>query len=322
MAIATQNVVLGNGVAYSAAGAAGIVVHSLEVDADLVPVHHELPPAGMERVDDVAVAEGALFALDATHPGRLSSFSLQDPTRPRWLSGPLAVEVEPFSGVSAAGGRVVVSGGTSLLSVRQVAADGSLSEAVVWADLGLGQPDVLLHPSGKLAFVSTDFSGAPQNFVDGARFGLTVLALEDPTTPPRTLARLGIPGAGFTAGAAVPANFPLEGALAGDVLYLAHGGGLAVVAVADPAAPQLLHTIDLGFPALSATVDRTVGRLFVLGSSPRPQVAVLDVAEPSSPRRIDTVHLPSNAMPSGLAASEGYLAVADGRLGTRILRRA
>src|SRR5258705_10604911 len=40
------------------------------------------PPAGSESVDDLAVADGFLFALDARKPGHLSVFSLTDPEKP------------------------------------------------------------------------------------------------------------------------------------------------------------------------------------------------------------------------------------------------
>jgi hypothetical protein len=51
-------------------------------------------------------------------PGHLSVFSLARAPKLRLASAPIEVAVGPFSGLSAGGGRVIVSGGTRC--VRQV----------------------------------------------------------------------------------------------------------------------------------------------------------------------------------------------------------
>ncbi len=74
------------------------------------------------------------------------------------------------------------SGGTSLLTVLSYDSNGKLGTSTATIDLGIGQPDVLVGPRGKEAYVSTDFS-KPQP--QGRRFGITILTL---ASPPQSLA--------------------------------------------------------------------------------------------------------------------------------------
>jgi hypothetical protein len=85
------------------------------------------PPRGSESIDDLSIAGHFLFALDARPPGHLSVFSIEDPSKPILVSDPVDVAVGPFSGVSAAAGQVIVSGGTSRMSLRTYDAHGKLS---------------------------------------------------------------------------------------------------------------------------------------------------------------------------------------------------
>ncbi|HET6202172.1 MAG TPA: hypothetical protein VFI25_05150 [Planctomycetota bacterium] len=260
------------------------------------------PPEGSGSVDDLALAPGLLFALDAKPPGFLSVYSLAEPRDPRLVSPPVPVPVGPFSGVSAASGRVVVSGGTSEMSVLRYGPDGRLGPERSTLDLGRGQPDVLLSPDGKHAFVSTHFS-----LLRGT-FGLTTVRVEEPPRPSVRLAALELPGAGFSPGGARPANFPLEAALAGDVLFLAQGSGLAVLDVSDPASPRLLSTVSLGLAGVSVDVRGALAA--VVGSAPEPTLVLLDVAEPRSPRLLRKVSLPAGSRPTGVALADGAAVVA------------
>lgn len=282
-----NNVAARQGIAYAALGAAGLAA----VDPRTSTVRAQPPPGGTGSVDDVAVADGFLFALDAAPPGFLSVFSLADPLAPALVSVPVGVPVGPFSGVSAAGGRVVVSGGTSLLTVRTYDANGQLGAAAT-IDLGLGQPDVLLAPDGSRAFVSTDF--------DGTRFGITALALRQPPLAPVVLGRLSLPGAGFTPGVLGPANFPIESVLVGTTLLVAFGRGLAVVDASNPGNLRLVRVIELGVNTLS--VDAAGSRVVVVGSSPQPTLAVLDLTNPASPVVVSTSPLTAGSRPTGIAA--------------------
>jgi hypothetical protein len=269
------------------------------------------PPVGSESIDDLAVADGLLFALDARRPGHLSVFSLSDPTVPVLASAAVGVEVGPFSGVSAGGGRVIVSGGTSLLALRTYDREGRLSPEVATIDLGRGQPDVLVAPDGARAFVSTHFRGP--------HFGLTTLQIGSGSTALARGGRVDLDTYGFTAGGAKPANFPIEAALAGKVLLVAHARGLAVISVEVTKQPRLMSVLGLGVKAVS--VDADGGMAAVVGSSPRPLLVLIDVANPSAPIIKRSVPLPEGSYATSLAVGPAHVVVAAHKRGLLIFQR-
>jgi hypothetical protein len=108
------HIAVSGSIAYLARGEAGVEVLDVETRArlELLP-----PPSGARSSDHLCVADAKLFVLDARR-GRLSVYSTAEPRTPRLVTAPVAVPVGPFSGVSAGGGRVIVSGGTSELTVH------------------------------------------------------------------------------------------------------------------------------------------------------------------------------------------------------------
>jgi hypothetical protein len=269
------------------------------------------PPAGSESVDDLAVADGFLFALDARKPGHLSVFALSQQGLPKLAAGPIEVEVGPFSGVSAGGGRVIVSGGTSLLSLHAYDREGRFSPTVATTDLGRGQPDVLMSPDGRRAFVSTHFGGP--------HFGMTVLEIG---SGPAALANRGsvdLDTYGFTAGGAKPASFPVEAALSGSVLLVAHARGLAVVSVEDGKPPRLLTVLDLAVKAVNVDVDG--GMAAVVGTSPRPFLVLADVTKPGSPVVKGSIPLPKGSYATSVAIGPSHVVVAAHPKGLLIFQR-
>src|SRR2546428_10700973 len=142
------NVVIRGSIAYASLAQRGFEA----IDTRSGKVIGVTPPArGSESADDLPVADSFLFVLDARPPGHLSVFSLADPTKPTLVSGPAVVAVGPFSGVSAAHGRVIVSGGTSLMSLRSYDQNGNLGDVMATPDCGRGQPALLLAPAGDRA---------------------------------------------------------------------------------------------------------------------------------------------------------------------------
>jgi len=256
------------------------------------------PPRGSESVDDLSIAGRFLFALDARPPGHLSVFSIDDPSKPIRVSGPVDVAVGPFSGVSAANGRVIVSGGTSKMSLRAYAANGTLGDPLATADFGRGQPDVLLSPDGTRAFVSTHSWGP--------YFGLTTVRVGDSLDE---AASLRLDTYGFTDGGAKPASFPLETALDGDTLLVADVRGLTVVSVKDLAAPRVLATLDLGVKAVNIDVHDHLAA--IAGSSPKPRLVLVDVSSPEKPRIVRSIDLPQHSRPTGVAIGAAHIAVAS-----------
>jgi len=144
------NVVIDGTLAFVSLGERGLEIVDIPSGKvlEIVP-----PPASSESVDDLAIAGRFLFALDARPPGHLSVFSLAGSPGIKLASAPLGVAVGPFSGVSAGGGRVIVSGGTSLMSLRTYDSEGKLGPLLAEIDCGRGQPDILMNPDGTWAFV-------------------------------------------------------------------------------------------------------------------------------------------------------------------------
>ena len=302
------NVALAGDFAYATRGAEGIEILDLRDGGRRV-----LRPApGAGSADDLAVAGGLLFALDARPPGALAVYSLADPAAPALRQAPVPVEVGPFSGVSAAAGRVAVSGGTGLLSLREVAPDGRLGEEVATADLGRGQPDVLLSPDGRRAFVSTHLYG-PHFALGVAELGTAPLRIEPRGAVP-------LETWGFTPGGARPASFPIRSAaLPGGLVLVAHAAGLGVIDASDPAAPRLLRVVDVGVEPVA--VDARDGLAAVVGSDPEPRLVVLDVRDPSRPEVIAARALPEGSLATGVAIGPSQVVVAAHARGVLVFAR-
>ena len=258
------------------------------------------PPAGLESVDDIALAEGILFLLDARKPGHVATAALSGaliPTRAHDVS------VGPFSGISAARGLCIVSGGTSALTFWRYSPTGALTLADS-TDLGRGQPDVAIDASGRRAFVSTHYWGP--------YFGLNVLALPALSETQR----VELDGAGFTSGGAKPANFPIEVAqLSENVVLVAHARGVAVV---DVAAGRVNRVVDVGGPAVSIDVREHEAAVAVAG--PAPAVVFLDFAG-ATERVVRRVALDAGTKPAGVAFSGDNVLVAARDRGVLVVQR-
>jgi hypothetical protein len=170
---------------------------------------------------------------------------------------------------------------------------------------------VLIAPDGRRAYVSTHFSLLADTF------GLTVVAVEEPPQAPRSLATMELAGAGFTPGGRRPANFPIEMALAGDTLLVAHGKGLALIDVRDPAAPRLVGVLALDMAAVS--VDAGGSRAVLVGSSPSPGMVVVDLEAEGGPRVNSRVALPPGSLPTGVAIAADSAVVAAGEGGLQVV---
>jgi hypothetical protein len=286
---------------------AGLGVEIL--DAGSGRVLATLPPEQPgASADDVAAADGLLFVLDARAPGALSVYSLSDPVLPRLVSTARDVPVGPFSGVSAAGGVCIVSGGTSELTLWRYDSTGTLSGPVATADLGRGQPDVLVGREGRTAFVSTHRWG-PYFALDVARVDAAGGRFE-------RSGRLELDGAGFTEGGSKPANFPIEAALLGaDTVLVAHARGVSVIGIGEGGAPRLLKLIDVGGPAVN--VDTRGGRAAVAVGGQNSSLLLLDFSAGADGRIVRRFAL-SGARPSGVALLDGRAAVAAGDRGVLV----
>jgi hypothetical protein len=242
-----------------------------------------------------------LFALDATPPGHLLVYRIgKDGNLVR--VGLRKVAVGPFSGIASGGGHVIVSGGTSELSLNGYNSVGELGNSVVTADFGRGQPDIALAADGAVALVSTH--------VQGPKFGLTVADISDRPLALKARGYVELAGAGFTPGGFHPANFPLQSAALRDTVLVAHGGGLSVLAAPPGAGPVVLGTMPLSLRATAIAVDAERHLAFVAGASPRPELLTLDLADPRAPRIVVRHLLPAKGWPSSIAFDRTHLVVA------------
>ena len=296
------NVVIDGTLAFVSLGERGLEIVDVTSGKvlEIVP-----PPTSSESVDDLAIAGRFLFALDARPPGHLSVFSLASSPKLTLASAPIEVAVGPFSGVSAGGGRAIVSGGTSLMSLRTYDAEGRLGPLLAEIDCGRGQPDILMNADGTWAFVSTHRWGP--------YFGLTSVRVAGSPPSMTKSGSLELDTYGFTAGGAKPANFPIETALEGDVLYAATLRGLTVVSMAVPDQPNLLATLEVGVKGVNVDVRNHLAAL--VGSSPKPTLVLIDVRSPSSPRVVRSISLPEGSRPTGVAIGATHVVVAAGNQG-------
>lgn len=291
-----QLVVAGN-TGYVAGSQDGFEVHDL-IDQRSTRVS---PPNPADSIDDLALADGLLFALDAVPPGHLLVYSLADPLRPRLVDGPVAVDVGPFSGVSAAAGVVAVSGGTSRLSLRSYDREGHLGRQIAQADFGRGQPDIALRDDGRVAAISTHLYGP--------KFALTVVGIERSPLALQTIGQLALPEAGFTDGGFKPAHFPLVARWAGPRLYVAHGGGLDSVAADTDTAPRLFAHDARAAPAMDLALAD--GQLYVLRAGSAPAVLRYRLDANGSAQLEATMTLAPTAHPASLAALGRQLFLID-----------
>jgi hypothetical protein len=283
---ARTQVVVDDNLAYIAAGAEGLEIVDLKTNRrkTLVP-----PAAPADRIDDIAVADGWLFALDATPPGYLMTFPLARPDLPLIDRAP--VPVGPFSGVSAAAGVVMVSGGTSQLTLREYDSTGRLGTEVITADFGRGQPDAAVRPDGRMAAISTHTFGPD--------FAITFAEIQRRPLRLKTRGQLGLKDAGFTGGGFKPSHFPLVAAWNGNRVYVADGGGLSVIDLADPDHPRLVLQDPQPRPAIDAIVAG--GELDVLRAGPHPAVLRYRLDGSGLPRLAARWSLPAGRRPAAVA---------------------
>lgn len=307
--LSANNIVIHNSHAFAALGTAGLGILDLTTSERFI-----LNASAVGSVHDLSIDGNLLFTLDATSQ-QLSVFSLTDPTSPQRTAGPVSAQNSVFSGVSAGAGRVVVSGGTRLLSVYTYTDSGTLGTSVSTIDLGIGQPDVIIAEDGSRAFVSTDFSSS----VNGQRFGITGIGLNAPPTAPDIDFRVGLSGAGFSAGARQPANFPIESALLGDRLLVAHGSGLAII---NTTSETLERVVNVGFSAIN--VDVSGDQAFIIGTDAvgNQRLAQVDLTSISSPQIANSQTFTEDSFAfSGVAASENFIVIAANGGGLQVIPR-
>lgn len=250
---------------FVARGSAGLDVVRV---SDGEQVSHLEPSGLMSSFDDVSAQGSLLLVLDADD-GRLASFHV-DAAGGLTKGDEIEVATGPYSGVALGLGRAVVSGGTCEVTLLDVAASGELAVDQRFS-ASRGQPEVSIDPSGVYAVLSTHFSGGESEALDEIEFGLSLLELESGAI----VDTVGLEGAGFTEGGGTPASWPVRVAFRSGAVFVAHGGGLSEVRVADGRFEEP-RTVALEGPAVDVAIHGDSA--FVVVASPA-SVAQMDLQD-------------------------------------------
>lgn len=265
--------------------------------------------------DDITADEerGLLFTQSGTS---IRMFTLENPLEPVEVDNATA-NIGLFSGISAAGCTLAVSGGVGGSNTRVfVYSADTLSleiteDGIPAVDNVTGTPDVHVAVTGGgeiTAFYSQDIGAVANWAIQAAVFNG---AAQLQNTPERIVLTQGaFPGPfGDPFG---PANFPVESEYLNDRLYVAHfaAEGVEVIDIANGA---LLSPIELGYEPINIGTDGQ--SLFVVGVSNN-EVTIID---PDSGTVIESVG--SLQEPTGVAANATHIAVADQTLGLVIITR-
>ncbi len=293
-------------------GDGGLIVTELSTDQ---VVGHIFPVGDMRGIDDFDVVGDLLFVLDARGKNYLASYSIADLSNPELLDGPYSVQGGPFNGISARNGNLVVSGGTRYLEYFQYTSSGKINGSASFGR-DRGHPDVLLSDNGQVAFASTDYDLSRK--VNDARFGVMALSLGTELQIPTVISQIGIEEAGITDGVTSPVGFPIQTALHGNQLLVAHGGGLTIVDLIEQAALGTSRLIDLGMNGISVQAQNDVA--YVIGIAPDPILVKVDISDPANPSITETVSLNiGNNIPTSLALSSTSVFIAAGAAGLVML---
>ncbi|MEP0264036.1 hypothetical protein [Dokdonia sp.] len=262
--------------------------------------------------DDItADSRGAIFTQSGA---TVRMFTLEDPMAPLQVATGTA-DGGPFSGISAAGCSLVISGGVLNTRVFRYSFEAPYLElttnGIPIVDQETGAPDVHVAITGAgevTAFYSEDIGNVANWAIQPVVFNG---AAELQSTPARTVLTQGsFPGPfGAPFG---PANFPVESEFLDGRLYVAHFAAQGIEVV-DVASGNLLSPFSLPYDPINIGTDGE--SLFVVGVT-NDQV---DVIDPDSGNVIES--LGNLNTPSGVAADATHIAVADQLLGLVIIPR-
>ncbi len=263
--------------------------------------------------DDItADSRGAIFTQSGA---TIRMFTLDDPMVPEQVATGTA-DGGPFSGISAAGCSLVISGGVLPTRVFRYSFEAPYLElttnGIPIVDQETGAPDVhvaITGPGEVTAFYSEDIGNVANWAIQPVVFNG---AAELQSTPARTVLTQGAFPGPFGAPFG-PANFPVESEFLDGRLYVAHfaAQGIEVIDVANGG--NLLTPFALPYDPINVGTDGA--SLFVVGAT-NDQV---DIIDPASGNVIES--LGSLNTPSGVAANETHIAVADQLLGLVIIER-
>ena len=298
-----QNTVILNGFAYAACGDGIELVNLQSLQRNFIS----------QPADDIT-GDANLGVLFTQSGNTLSQFDLTNPMQPN-LVATLPTNFLIFSGISAANGILVVSGGSTNSNTEVYSYDSnSLTQQISnipLVDDRTGNPDVHVAPTdnGALAFYSQDLGTIANWGIQIIEFDTSGNILAQPEvvvlTPGQYTGRFGPPIG--------PANFPLESEFLIDRLYVAHfaANGIQVI---DRSANDALSLIPLGYEPTNITTDGNQLLVVALERS------FVDIISPVTETVTETLELPLQ-QPTGIAATTTHIAVADRTSGLIIVQR-
>lgn len=295
-----SNVIILNGHAYAACGREIEVIALDTKQRSLVNI-----PA-----DDITV-DLSTETIFIQSGNSISSLNTSNPLQPR-VTASASTSFGFFSGISAANGVVVTSGGTSNTRVFTYTANSirTATNGISIVDRRTGSPDVNVIPTtnGARAFYSQDLGSVRNWGIQTVDFNTngTVTAIPQVVTlspgPLRNSFSL------FT-----PANFPVESEFLNNRLYIAHFASNSVEII-NTNNGNTESSIPLGFTPVNISTDGT--SLFVVGLN-GDSVRMIN---PSN-NNIDIININDLEQPRGIAATNQFIAIADSSEGLILFER-
>lgn len=298
-----RNVVIFNGYAYAACGGEIEVVNLNTLDRNLLNI----------TANDITVdiSTGQLFTQTG---GLLQVLNLDNPMQPNVVAT-TSTNFNIFSGLSAANGVLVVSGGSTNSDTQvynyTTNSISLVTDGISVVDNITGNPDVHVTATtnGATAFYSQDIGQVANWAIQIVDFDFNGQVLATPPAVVLTPRQY----TGTFQSPVGPANFPLESEFLDNQLYIAHFG-VPGIEVIDLGNNNSLSQISLSYEPINIGTDGT--SLFVIGLTNDD----VDIIDPST--ATVTGSLQANlTQPTGVAASLTHIAIADRTEGLVIITR-
>lgn len=300
------NVVIVNGYAYAACGNEIEVAELATFERSLIDVSANDITFDADEQLLFTQAGNVLTALDITNPAQPS------------VLGTVNTNFSAFSGVSAANGVLVVSGGAGGSNTQVYTYSNSdnpitlAANGISLVDSATGNPDVTITATadGVAAFYSQDIGNVANWAIQIAQLdnsGSVLSVAQDVVLTPGAFSFNPV----FT-----PANFPVESEFLNNRLYVANfaADGIEVIDLEDN--NTLLQPIPLGYEPTNVATDGD--QLFVVGVTNN----TIDVIDPASSNVMEGLEPTEGlAQPVGVAASSTHVVVADRTNGLLIITR-
>lgn len=302
-AISCDNVIIFNDFAYGACGGVIEIVNLSNGARNRIAI----------AANDIAVDQSnATLFVQATNT--IHALSISDPFTPRVIATS-ATNFGSFSGIDAANGVVVVSGGNRSNNTQVYRFDGNrlnlTANGIPSVDSVMGNPDVHVIPTtnGLRAFYSQDLNAV-------TNWGIQIVDFNTNGTVQSTEAVIELNTLRFPDSFELiaPASFPLESEFLNNRLYVGHFAINGIEVIDFNTENTLRSTIDLGYQPINITTDGT--SLFIVGTTRN----VLSIVNPNT-NVVDTQVIDEIQQARGVAANANFIVIADRQAGLLVINR-